>query len=127
MLKNFTIGMPHIEILLDTLQIGVPVRIENARRGIVVIRGRTSVSAFEDSCPHAQWQLSSGEVCEGVLECPGHGWEFDTDSGRCLNVPSYALRRFEVRILAGVVRIECPGSLQTAEESVRSTTAASDC
>jgi nitrite reductase/ring-hydroxylating ferredoxin subunit len=98
--------MPHIEILLETLRPGIPVRIENGCTGIVAIRGEDSVSAFDDSCPHARWRLSDGEVCAGVLECPGHGWEFDTETGRCLSVPAYRLRRCEVTVSAGLVRIE---------------------
>jgi len=109
--------MPHIDVLLNTLPVGVPVRIEDGGLGIVVFRKGDAVSAFEDSCPHARWHLSDGEVCEGVLECPGHGWEFDTATGRCLNVPAYSLRKFEVTTLSGIVSIECPDTIQQVEES----------
>ena len=102
--------MPHIELSLQTLRPGVAVRVENGCTGIVVIRNEDSVSAFEDACPHAQWRLSDGEVCAGVLQCPGHAWEFDIDTGRCLNVSAYWLRRFEVTVSGDVVSIEWPGA-----------------
>ena len=98
--------MPHIEILLENLPSGAPVRIEHAAAAVVVFRTGESVSAFEDSCPHAHWRLSDGEVTAGVLECPGHGWEFNVQTGRCLNVPAYSLRSYQVTISNDVVRIE---------------------
>jgi nitrite reductase/ring-hydroxylating ferredoxin subunit len=117
------IGMPHIEIRLSTLKPGIPVRIENGCTGIVVIRGNESVSAFEDACPHAQWRLSDGEVCAAVLECPGHGWQFDTESGRCLNVPAYRLRRYEVTISDGAVLIESTEASNLTAEKLQHTQA----
>jgi nitrite reductase/ring-hydroxylating ferredoxin subunit len=99
--------MPHIEILLESLPSGVPFRIEHATAAVVVFRTGESVSAFEDSCPHAHWRLSEGEVTAGVLECPGHGWEFNILTGHCLSVPAYRLKPYHVTVSNGVVRIDC--------------------
>ena len=84
--------MRHIDLLVSDIPAAKPLRIENGRNGIVVIRTGEHVAAYEDSCPHAQWRLSDGEIVNGVLECPGHGWEFCTATGQCLNVPAYRLR-----------------------------------
>ncbi len=36
-------------------------------------------------CPHLQGDLSRfGRVCDGVLTCLVHGWQFDLATGRCL-------------------------------------------
>ncbi len=74
--------------------------------GIVVIRSEMGIAAFHDSCPHAHWRLSDGEVINGVLECPGHGWEFNVTTGACLTVPSYCLKALRVRVCADKARIE---------------------
>jgi nitrite reductase/ring-hydroxylating ferredoxin subunit len=84
--------MPHIECVLSEVPVDRPLRIEDGRNGIVVVRTTDGVAAYEDVCPHAQWRLSDGSIVDGVLECPGHGWEFCADSGRCVNVPAYGLK-----------------------------------
>lgn len=43
--------------------------------------------AAPDRCPHRGARLSLGRVCQGVLECPYHGWRFEGD-GRCIQVPA---------------------------------------
>ena len=39
-----------------------------------------------DRCPHRSVRLSLGQVRDGCLECPYHGWRFAGD-GRCAHVP----------------------------------------
>ncbi|MDR7307859.1 aromatic ring-hydroxylating dioxygenase subunit alpha [Rhodoferax saidenbachensis] len=43
--------------------------------------------AWADRCPHRGAQLSLGRVCNGHLECPYHGWQFDAH-GQCTHVPA---------------------------------------
>ena len=97
--------MPHVEIPLDDLIEDRPLRVEHEGEGIVVVRHDGVVHAWEDVCPHAGWRLSDGEVTGGRLECPGHAWQFDLATGRCLEVPFYCLRRLAVQAEDGVVRV----------------------
>jgi nitrite reductase/ring-hydroxylating ferredoxin subunit len=97
--------MPHIEIKLEEIPLDTPFRVEHPSTAIVVIRTEQGVRAFEDRCPHAFWPLSSGEIYDGVLECPGHGWEFDVTSGRCLNAPAYCLNPVSVTVAAETVQL----------------------
>ena len=53
----------------------------------VLVRLEGKVRAFLDQCPHRLFPLSAGAVCDGVLRCGYHGWEFAAD-GRCTRVPS---------------------------------------
>ena len=49
--------------------------------------------AMERWCPHRQADLSVfGEVCDGVLTCHLHGWQFDLATGRCLTAEDRHLR-----------------------------------
>lgn len=98
--------MPIIEIALSDIPADRPLRVEAGATGVVVVRSEDGVRAFEDSCPHAHWRLSDGDVIGNVLECPGHGWEFNTATGRCLNVPAYCLKSFTVTTENDLVRIE---------------------
>lgn len=45
-------------------------------------------------------------VGERVLRCPWHGWEFDLESGRCLDDDSLRAAVYPVEVADGVVRIE---------------------
>lgn len=45
------------------------------------------VNAAIDRCPHRGVGLSHGKVKEGNLQCPFHGFEFDS-SGRCALIPA---------------------------------------
>jgi phenylpropionate dioxygenase-like ring-hydroxylating dioxygenase large terminal subunit len=40
-----------------------------------------------DRCPHRNVTLSAGRTVNGNLQCPYHGWEFNT-AGRCVFIPS---------------------------------------
>ena len=86
------IGMKNIELALAELPEGVLTRLECDDEGIVVVRRGTNISAFIDVCPHAGWKLSEGELVEPTtLECPGHVWKFDLQTGSCIDVPAYEL------------------------------------
>jgi phenylpropionate dioxygenase-like ring-hydroxylating dioxygenase large terminal subunit len=43
-------------------------------------------AAVRDRCCHRSAQLSMGEVIDGNLACPYHGWQFNS-SGTCVRVP----------------------------------------
>ena len=55
---------------------------------LVLFRGRDgAIAADHDLCPHRGSLLSRGEVIDGALTCPYHGFRFD-GGGRCVHVPS---------------------------------------
>ena len=48
---------------------------------------------MERWCPHRQADLTVfGEICDGVLTCHLHGWQFDLATGRCLTAEDRHLR-----------------------------------
>ena len=54
---------------------------------LVLFRSKDGhVGALLDRCPHRNVPLSEGRVVENNLECPYHGWQFDT-AGTCRKVP----------------------------------------
>ena len=54
--------MRHIDLDLNDIPEGRPIRVEEDRLGIVVVREGDRIVAFEDVCPHAHWRLSDGEI-----------------------------------------------------------------
>lgn len=83
--------MPLINLSLNDIPLDTPVPVEDSGSAVVVIRSAEGVRAYKDLCPHAFWPLSAGAVNNGVLECPGHGWEFNVETGKCLSAPAYCL------------------------------------
>jgi nitrite reductase/ring-hydroxylating ferredoxin subunit len=98
--------MPRIELKLSEIPFEGPFHLEHLGTPIVLIRDRDNVVAYLDRCPHAQWPVSEGEIDHGILHCPGHGWQFDVVTGRCLNAPAYRLKPFSVTLSDDSVLIE---------------------
>lgn len=59
---------------------GLRVRIDDADIALF-LREDGSVSAIENVCPHAGIPLDDGEIVDGCVLCPGHGWEFNLTTG----------------------------------------------
>jgi nitrite reductase/ring-hydroxylating ferredoxin subunit len=64
-----------------------PVSIELLRDELVLWRGPSGhIIAAPDRCTHRKAELSLGEIKDGCLECPLHGWTFG-EGGRCVRIP----------------------------------------
>ena len=105
--------MPGIEIDLEALPENKPVRFELEGTGVVVVRTGDQIHAYEDVCPHAGWRLSEGEIVDGRLECPGHGWQFETATGQCTDVPAYRLKPLIVTRTGSRITIAIAGACET--------------
>ena|SRR5687767_9201266 len=60
--------------------------------------------ATENFCPHKGAPLADGILCEHVIECDWHGWQFDVRTGECLTVPEKVLI-YRVVVEEGFIRI----------------------
>lgn len=61
------------------LKPGRPLARRIAGERVVFFRGADGKpGALIDRCPHRGVALSLGRVCDGEIECPFHGWRFDT-------------------------------------------------
>jgi phenylpropionate dioxygenase-like ring-hydroxylating dioxygenase large terminal subunit len=86
------------------------------------VMGRSAAGeafVLEDLCPHRGALLSAGAFDGRELECPFHGWRFDT-AGACTLVPSMPsdrpldlskinVRALETREAMGIVWMRAPG------------------
>jgi nitrite reductase/ring-hydroxylating ferredoxin subunit len=60
--------------------------------------------ATENFCPHKGAPLSAGTLCEHVIECDWHGWQFNVRTGECLTVRE-KLKTYEVVVEDGLIKI----------------------
>ena len=110
--------MPRIELKLNQIPFERPFGLEHEGTPIVLVRAGNSIAAYLDRCPHAQWPVSEGEIEDGILHCPGHGWQFDVLTGRCINAPAYSLKGFSVTVSINNVVIEWDDADLNSETTV---------
>jgi nitrite reductase/ring-hydroxylating ferredoxin subunit len=61
---------------------------------------------IDNACPHANGNLSGGEVSGTVVTCPWHHWQFDLCSGVCVDSPKARVRRYRAEIRDDAVWVE---------------------
>jgi nitrite reductase (NADH) small subunit len=114
--------MPHVDLLVAELPPDKLVSVEREGMKLVAMRSGDRFFAFLNVCPHAFWPLSEGSLRDGLLECAGHGWEFDVETGRCLNAPVYCLTPLSVTLKGDTVRMQWndAGACSAKPEALRS-------
>jgi phenylpropionate dioxygenase-like ring-hydroxylating dioxygenase large terminal subunit len=76
-------------VVLESKQVGVnPIGVTRLGEKLVFWRDSDKkVHCAFDRCPHRGVQLSIGKIHRGNLQCPFHGFEYDS-SGKCLLIPA---------------------------------------
>jgi phenylpropionate dioxygenase-like ring-hydroxylating dioxygenase large terminal subunit len=68
---------------------GHPLAVNLLGEDVVVWRPNADdVLAWQDLCVHRGTRLSLGRIDGATLECPYHGWTYDT-SGQCVRIPAH--------------------------------------
>ena len=67
---------------------GHPIGVTRMAEKLVAWRDSSGkITIMADKCPHRGVALSAGEIIDDCIQCPFHGFEFDT-SGQCTLVPA---------------------------------------
>jgi len=82
------------------------VTVDGLRDPVMVARVGGEIVAAGSICPHEEVSLLDGDLENGRVVCPGHGYSFDLSSGGCTHDPELRLRRFRVSIVDGDVWID---------------------
>ncbi len=94
-----------------------PLSVDIGDRPVVLWRDlKGHARALEDRCPHRRAPLSLGCIRkEGWIQCGYHGWSYDGESGRVMEIPNlkneqrfspvYRAERFAVQEGGGFVRV----------------------
>jgi phenylpropionate dioxygenase-like ring-hydroxylating dioxygenase large terminal subunit len=82
MFKNQWYAVEHGSLITDT-----PHAVKLCSQDLVIYRSGGKLVAQADVCPHRGASLALGRVVEGCIQCPYHGWKFDS-SGICTEIPA---------------------------------------
>lgn len=73
-----------------------------------ILAGRfdDEIIATAGVCPHEDVSLADGDVADGCLTCPGHGYVFELRTGACQHDRDLTLRRYRTVVIDGEVWVE---------------------
>ena len=102
--KGAEIGWEPLCALTDIPENGILTR-KHRDRSLLIYRNDIQVSCMDNACAHMGMPLDTGELKDGVLQCPYHGFEYLLQTGECLTVPEVQLSMHPVKIQGSTVLI----------------------
>jgi toluene monooxygenase system ferredoxin subunit len=96
---------------LDELWQGDIIDVELQGEQILLVHHESGdILAFQGMCPHQEVLLADGTWDEdsGILECPGHNWQFDLRTGDGVNPTGCRLYRYVVRVVEERIQVGIP-------------------
>jgi nitrite reductase/ring-hydroxylating ferredoxin subunit/Fe-S cluster biogenesis protein NfuA len=90
---------------LDALPEGELQAVTVAGESLVLWRRGGAISCFQNACAHLGMPLDAGDVADGILTCPHHGFRYDLGSGECLTAPEVQLQPHAVRLVGDRVEV----------------------
>ncbi len=63
----------------------VPFTLDCNGRTYRIVEHHGKLVAYATLCPHMLGSLAESEVCDGIVECPWHGYRYDILTGRCVS------------------------------------------
>jgi nitrite reductase/ring-hydroxylating ferredoxin subunit/Fe-S cluster biogenesis protein NfuA len=88
----------------DIPQDGVKALLLDGEKLLLSRRG-SIVTCFQNACAHLGLALDDGEVEDGIITCPYHGFRYDLASGECLTAPAVQLQPHAVRVVGARVEV----------------------
>lgn len=72
---------------------------------VLLSRDGATVTCFQNACAHLGFPIHDGEIENGIITCPHHGFQYDLSSGECLTAPEVALQSHAVRVVGPRVEV----------------------
>ncbi|MFD2055011.1 MULTISPECIES: NifU family protein [Mesorhizobium] len=99
------VGGWHLVCRLDEIPLGGISTLVVGGQDVILSRQDAIVSCFQNACAHLGIPLDSGDVEQGIITCPHHGFQYDLSSGECLTAPEVALQSHAVRVIGNRVEV----------------------
>lgn len=87
-------------------------------RAVLVCNVDGEFYAFDDDCPHRGGSFADGTFDDTAIVCPLHGWKFDVTTGRGVDHPDAALRRYPVVVRGDELLIDLSSEVPAAWDGV---------
>lgn len=91
---------------LDDIPLDSGLAVEIGGQELALFRVEGKVTALDAACPHEGAPLVQGELKDGVVTCPWHGWTFNACTGCSLEPADQNLGRYETLIEEGQVFVK---------------------
>ena len=72
---------------------------------VLLSRNGATVTCFQDACAHLGFPIHDGEIENGIITCPHHGFQYDLASGECLTAPEVQLQSHAVRVIGARIEV----------------------
>jgi len=72
---------------------------------VILSRQGAVVSCFQNACAHLGMEIDAGEVENGIITCPWHGFQYDLATGECLTAPEVQLQPHMVKVTGNRVEV----------------------
>jgi len=72
-------------------------------RRIAVFNDGGKLYGMESDCKHMRASLAGGEIDEGTVQCPWHGWVYELKSGKCRTAQGMDLKQYQVEVVNGEI------------------------
>ncbi len=82
--------------------------VEVAGHELALFRVDGKVRAIDSACPHEGAPLALGELKDGKVTCPWHGWTFNACTGCSLDPPNNDVRAYETLVEQGRIYVRLP-------------------
>jgi len=80
--------------------------VELQGHSLLLSRQAGHVTCFHNACAHMGMPLDMGQISEGIITCPYHGFQYDLTSGECLTAPEVQLVPIPVRVSGTTVEVQ---------------------
>lgn len=83
--------------------------LEVGGHSVLLSRFGDKVTCFENACAHMGMPLDGGEIDQGIITCPYHGFQYALESGECLTAPEVQLQPHAVRVVGERIEVQITG------------------
>jgi len=98
---------------------GAGLAVELAGKEYALFRFDGRVHAIDNACPHEGAPLAQGEIADGVVTCPWHGWTFQACSGCSINPAGSDVKSYPVKVEEGQILIHTASTTRAGGKEVK--------
>lgn len=90
---------------LDEIPEGAVTGRQVKNRDVLLSRHGDAVSCFDNQCAHLGMPLEMGDIKDGIITCPYHGFQYLLQTGECMTAPEVQLKVHAVRVTGTRVEV----------------------